>query len=285
MREKEDSLPVHQLADPNTSIVVRKIAHKNPYDFTQKHRHNYFEIIFFVKGGGSQLIDFVEYPVKDSACYIIHPNQVHLLKRAHDSNGYLIQFKAEEVRAGGLSLLLKQRIWQGQGAIVFEENKGAVQHMIQYLQLIQDNVEKPHPLAKQSTQHLLQALLFELLTHQNVLLSNDESDVEFSSFSRLVESNYKTEHTVKFYLAEGSITEKKLGQLTRKHVGLSPLQVIHARVLLEAKRLLTFGEQSHKEIAFDLGFDSPASFSAFVKKKTGKTASELQAEVNEIHNT
>jgi hypothetical protein len=31
------------------------------------------------------------------------------------------------------------------------------------------------------------------------------------------------------------------------------------------------------------GFDSPASFSAFVKKKTGLTASEIQAQVAEIH--
>ncbi len=66
-------------------------------------------------------------------------------------------------------------------------------------------------------------------------------------------------------------------------MGLTPLQVIHKRILLEAKRQLVFEEKQHKEIAYNLGFDSPASFSAFVKKKTGLTASEIQDEVTNIH--
>ncbi len=229
------------------------------------------------------MIDFVEYPVKECGCYIIHPNQVHLLKRAQDSFGHLIQFKAEALTAPGLGLLLKQRLWQDLGAIVFEEKQEIMEQLIQYLHLIDRQAMHSNPLAKQAAHNLLQAFLFELLVHQNLLEVSDTADLEFATFSRLVETNYKTEHTVKFYLSEGRMTERKLGQLTKSHLGLSPLQVIHARVLLEAKRLLTFGEQSHKEIAFDLGFDSPASFSAFIKKKTGKTASELQTEVNEIH--
>jgi AraC family transcriptional activator of pobA len=66
-------------------------------------------------------------------------------------------------------------------------------------------------------------------------------------------------------------------------MGMSSLQVIHHRLVLEAKRLLLFGEESHKEIAYSLGFDSPASFSAFIKKKIGTTPSELQTQLEEIH--
>ena len=49
------------------------------------------------------------------------------------------------------------------------------------------------------------------------------------------------------------------------------------------KRLLLFGDLTHKNIAYDLGFDSPSSFSAFIKKKTGFTPSEIQAQVNKSH--
>ncbi|MFN5318711.1 MAG: helix-turn-helix domain-containing protein [Bacteroidia bacterium] len=61
------------------------------------------------------------------------------------------------------------------------------------------------------------------------------------------------------------------------------MQVIHNRILLEAKRLLLFEKGSHKEIAYDLGFDSPASFSAFIKLKTGHAPSELAKQLTEIH--
>ncbi|PCI98861.1 MAG: hypothetical protein COB15_05070 [Flavobacteriales bacterium] len=58
---------------------------------------------------------------------------------------------------------------------------------------------------------------------------------------------------------------------------------MHHRLLLEAKRLLLFKEESHKEIAYALGFDSPSSFSSFIKMKTGKTPSDLQVELEVIH--
>ena len=60
-------------------------------------------------------------------------------------------------------------------------------------------------------------------------------------------------------------------------------QVIHNRILLEAKRLLLFEEITHKEISYQLGFDSPPSFSAFIKSKTGYSPSELTQHLAEIH--
>ena len=52
-------LPLHSLADGKFPIHVEDIRYNNPYDFTREHRHDYFEILFLKKGGGSQLIDFI----------------------------------------------------------------------------------------------------------------------------------------------------------------------------------------------------------------------------------
>ena len=88
---------------------------------------------------------------------------------------------------------------------------------------------------------------------------------------------------VQFYIEKLITTEKKLSSTIKKHTGLSPLQVIHNRILLEAKRLLLFEETTHKEITYQLGFDSPASFSTFIKSKTGFAPSELTKHLAEIH--
>lgn len=79
------------------------------------------------------------------------------------------------------------------------------------------------------------------------------------------------------------LPKKKLAAVTGQFLGLSPLQVIHNRLLLEAKRLLLTGSVSHKEIAFVLGFDSPSSFSLFIKGKTGHSPSALLKELVQIH--
>jgi AraC-like DNA-binding protein len=68
-----------------------------------------------------------------------------------------------------------------------------------------------------------------------------------------------------------------------KKLELFPVGVIHNRILLEAKRLMLFEEISHKEIAYKLGFDSPASFSSFIKSKTGLSPIALVNQLAEIH--
>jgi AraC family transcriptional activator of pobA len=102
-------------------------------------------------------------------------------------------------------------------------------------------------------------------------------------FQQLLEEKFLETHAVQEYAEELQTTEKKISTLTKKHLGLSPLQVIHNRILLEAKRLLLFEKTSYKEIAYHLGFDSPASFSQFIKNKTGLTPSELSQTLVEIH--
>lgn len=277
MKPYTTKLPLHNLNSGESPLFIRAISHNNEYDFTQKHRHNYVEILFFETGGGEQLIDFQEYEVKDFTCYIVHPNQIHLLDRASGSKGRLIQFRSESVMSPKLLTKLRERIWDGVGGIVFENDAEAFGQMMSVLDQFDVNSETERNL------HLLQVLLFDLLSTAKNETESASMDLDFNRFLQLVDANFKEQHSVQFYLNFLNISDKKLGSYSKQHLGMSPLQSIHHRLVLEIKRLLLFGEESHKEIAYSLGFDSPASFSAFVKKRTEKTPSELQSEVEQIH--
>ncbi|MBF9233636.1 helix-turn-helix domain-containing protein [Microvirga alba] len=52
-------------------------------------------------------------------------------------------------------------------------------------------------------------------------------------------------------------------------MGDTALGVIHQRIILEAKRYLTFTSLSAKETALALAFDDPSCFTRFFKQKTG----------------
>lgn len=47
LKSRAEHLPVHSLATLDFPVLVKAIQHKNPYDFTRAHRHDYFEIFFF----------------------------------------------------------------------------------------------------------------------------------------------------------------------------------------------------------------------------------------------
>ena len=51
----------------------------------------------------------------------------------------------------------------------------------------------------------------------------------------------------------------------------SPQQILHARLLVEAKRQLLYTVRASSTIAYALGFKDPAYFSRFFKRATGKT--------------
>ncbi|WP_336733849.1 helix-turn-helix domain-containing protein [Chryseobacterium sp. VD8] len=91
------------------------------------------------------------------------------------------------------------------------------------------------------------------------------------SFNLLVEKNYKTQHSVKFYADQLHKSPKTLSNLFRLYNSQSPSSVIQQRIFLEAKRLLLFTDKSVKEITYELGFEDVSYFSNFFKRLSGNT--------------
>lgn len=184
-----------------------------------------------------------------------------------------MQFKEEAIFSVKLQKLFQERAWSGAGAVLFEKDDELMDKVTAYINMLQ--VEKDAKFNLDIQRYILQALLFELVSMAERNAPIETIDPYFYEFQRQLDLSYKQEQTVGYYISKLGVGEKKLSLLSKKHKGVTPLQLIHNRVLLEAKRCLVFEDKAHKEIAYELGFDSPASFSAFVKKKTGFTATEL----------
>ena len=86
-------------------------------------------------------------------------------------------------------------------------------------------------------------------------------------FNLLVETNFKTQHSVSFYAEKLNKSPKTLSNTFAK-LHTSPLQIIHERLVLEAKRMLIYTNKSAKEIAYDMGFEDASHLSRLFKKHT-----------------
>ncbi|MDB5282786.1 MAG: AraC family transcriptional regulator, partial [Bacteroidota bacterium] len=97
-------------------------------------------------------------------------------------------------------------------------------------------------------------------------------------YNLLVDRNFKTQHQVQFYAGELSKSPKTLSNLFARYHHKLPLQIIHDRIIDEAKRLFFYTDKSAKEIAYELGFEDAAHFSRFFKNITGQNISEYKKE-------
>jgi AraC family transcriptional regulator, transcriptional activator of pobA len=88
-------------------------------------------------------------------------------------------------------------------------------------------------------------------------------------FSSLVDQHHRTLHKVSDYAALLNKSPKTLANIFRLTNQKSPLQIIHDRVILEARKLLLYTDKSSKEIAFELGFNDPVQFNRLFKNETG----------------
>jgi len=202
-----------------------------------------------------------------------------------NSTGFIVQFTDDVLYNPELSAALRRLSLRDNSAIVFEAYANALKELSELYAILNRLAYAQSSTSQQVIRSVLHAFAALVVHHAG---SSDESisapDKKLlHDFFDLLEQHFTENRSVQFFVGELATTDKKLSAASQKYAGMSPLQVIHNRVLLEAKRMLLFEQPSHKEISFQLGFDSPASFSAFIKSKTGLTPSELSQQLAEIH--
>lgn len=105
---------------------------------------------------------------------------------------------------------------------------------------------------------------------------DDQHSDLIREFNFLVEGHFKTKHTVAEYAEMLNKSPKTLSNIFSKTGFKTPLQYIHERKMLEARRLLQHSERSIKEIAYEVGHEDIQAFSRFFKKHEGVSPSEFR---------
>lgn len=93
-------------------------------------------------------------------------------------------------------------------------------------------------------------------------------DALFLKFLEAVRNNFEHNYTLAQFAGLLGTTEAKLNEQAKLHAGKTAQNVIYGLVTAEAKRLLTYGDLTVKEVAYKLGFNDPFYFSNFFKKQT-----------------
>lgn len=96
-------------------------------------------------------------------------------------------------------------------------------------------------------------------------------------YRALVDARFRLQPSVADLAAELGITATQLNRVCRAQLGRGALDLLHARMVLEAQRQLAYTTQSVKHIALDLGFADPGYFSRFFQRLAGMSPSAWRA--------
>lgn len=278
MAKQTSSLPTQSLSDKEQSFLIRPIQVENKPHETHEppHRHNFQEILWIRSGKGWHAIDGQELPIQPNTFYLIAKGQVHQLISGIDLDGLVIRFSD-----AFLPNFLSQEMGHYQ-TVLF--NNVTINHTLpiqpaalpNFERLMQQLLAEFNDEANENQEvlrHLLTALLIKLGQVQHKQMHDGQMAVDqntqlFHRFTLLLEEQFSQTHAVQDYARALNITPRQLSVITRQFMGRTAKHLIEDRLLLEAKRLLTFTNLSVKEIAHQLGYKDPSHFSKMFKKKT-----------------
>ena len=88
-------------------------------------------------------------------------------------------------------------------------------------------------------------------------------------YRALVDARFRLQPSVASLAAELGISATQLNRICQAQLGKGALDLLHARLALEAQRQLAYTNQSIKRIGMDLGFADPGYFTRFFQRLCG----------------
>lgn len=257
---------------------------------TSVHRHNrYYQIHLLLSGSIRLSLDDEIYSADAPVLVFTPPNVPHSFYTEDGSNGHVLTVEQEIVQSWQRSMagqwsdnLLRQAVFidfNTQAAEMYAELTPMLQLAKQLQTEFRDN--------RSGRTTLLNTLSFAFFIHMGRVLQGNQKASKvprergedlrlFLKFYDLIEGNYRSHITLPKYAAQLCITEARLNDICQRMGGQSAKEIVHDRLLHEARWLLRFTTAPIGEIALDLGFSDSAYFSRFFTKKMNVTPSQYR---------
>lgn len=277
MRTKADStkdstkyngqdIPVHYLDDRHFDI--HPLGECISGLIEGHHRHDFFEILWFTSSQAEcHYIDFKPYPVKAGLFYFMVPGQVHAFT-GRNPEGYVLVFSRDffsEIMDDRFRMLFNP--FMNEGLEAGGETSQVLKGIVRLMMTENAGSRELHIL-----QAYMKAFLFQLSRLcSEIGFSLDRSGKRMRDLFDLLERGFRAERQAGYYANRLGLTPKRLNEILKQRFGSTLTQLLHNRLVLEAKREIAYGRKNMKEIAFELGFSDQAYFSRFFKVQTGMT--------------
>jgi AraC family transcriptional regulator, transcriptional activator of pobA len=284
-RRAAATLPSYQLyGEPGSTPVGERLhietisARSRLHDWEiQPHRHELlFQILYIALGRAEALVDGVTTVLAGPAVVTVPAATAHGFAFGPGIDGWVVTVQEPHVRQ---LLAAEPALWTlFERPAVAAWGGGAVPRAVGSPRAVADAVAA---LAVEFAGHerwrhaAIDAELTRLLLALARALPGPAAGLPASAsahlarYRALVDARFRLQPGVASLAAELGISATQLNRICRAQLGRGALDLLHARIALEAQRQLAYTNQSVKRIGMDLGFTDPGYFTRFFQRVCG----------------
>lgn len=264
----------HEIISPGESYPTKGHADGYYFDLQKGRILDEYQMLYQPEGEGIfKSAHLPETPVKTGDIMLLFPGEWHSYHPSSTIgwNSYWIGFKGknidDRVKAGFLSP--EKPIY----------HIGFSHEILALYEEAFKTAEKEAAYAQQSmagiVNHLI-GLMYSL--ERNIILSKNYQHVDMINKARLrIRESLENNISIQDIASELGISYSSFRKLFKEYTGIAPSMYQQSLRLQRAKELLSTTDESIKEIAYRLNFESPDYFSSKFKMQTGMKPSEFRS--------
>jgi AraC family transcriptional regulator, transcriptional activator of pobA len=278
----------HFINEPGnpTAFEVTRFEEMEELDIEDPHKHTFYEILWFDEGLSTQIIDYQEYTIEPQTLFFISPNQLHHFEEWQPLKGGSIFFTEDFFL---LNHQDKEKLFEMSFLDNFYEQPFLKPDKITFGEIRQTiDLIITEKKRKDYADSIIQSLLNILLTQIQRAIDKDKKEktsktyiVLYKKLKKLIELHFKEPLKASEYAKRLNVTQHHLNLVARQVTGKTTTDLIRARSILEAKRLLTFTDYSVSEIAVELGYFDLSYFAKVFKHETAMSPLEFRKAMSE----
>lgn len=291
MKSSLSSIPVFKLYGENKAWPTPDLLHcesiperSSLHHWEIKpHRHaDLFQLLYVQRGQAVVEIEGKRNNVLEAAIQVVPPLTVHGFQFSESIEGYVLTLGAPLVAKLESQLGAPLTVLASSGCYPVGRDRRYINTLFAALL---EEYEGSAPARDTLMYSLVSVLMVWTSRHRQLNTppsSRGERDQHLlSHFIKLVEQHYREHLSVETFAHRIGVSSVYLNNLCRELAGQTALQIIHQRLLLEAKRNLIYTNMSIGQLSDSLGFSDPTYFSRFFRRLGGQTPNAFRQSVGQ----
>lgn len=273
-------LPIHKVAEMyDYGVVLKTITPDSPRKNVEySHLDDYYIFGFIEEGDCRLFIDFKEIHISKGGTIFIQPGQIHRFVSSDNLTAYILIIDDAFVSDTAHSIFDEYAL----NLTPFQVNEHQQTELKQIFSILSNRMKhmkdkQAKDIIKNLSAIFIGIIIEALQTTYHVPSYGNKRQIAITlSFQKLLKVEFQINKRPSYYASRLNISSVYLNEVIKSVTGMNVSQYIQNEMMLQAKRMLIYTNNTIQEIAIELGYNDYSYFTKLFTKVTGTNPSSFR---------